>query len=103
MAHSTIELAAAVDASILPRALVPKFYTLNDLMGDLANLQHLLDEAAHHLGEQDYGPEEDRNHELDRINSLVWMSRDMVERLNALTDVYYEQIGSTASGRGVAK
>lgn len=103
MALTNTELAAAVAASVFPEALLPKRYDLNDMMSDMGHVEHLLDAASTLLSEQNYGSAEDRNHDLDRINAMVWMARDMVERLNALSEVYYTQIGSTTANWGQPK
>ncbi len=102
MGCSNIELANAAAGTVLPIALVPKFYTLDDLMSDMGHLAHLLDEATHGLNEQDYGIGPERNHGLDRISSMVHVARDMTERLNALLDVHYHQIGTTCASKKVS-
>lgn len=93
---------AAIAASVFSTALVPKRYDLNDLMSDLGHVEHLLDQAASDLTDEDFGTGESRNHNLDRINAMVWVARDMVERLNALTELHYQQIGLTCAPDGVA-
>lgn len=103
MALTNAELSAAVKASVFPEALLPKTYTLDDLMSDLAHVEHLLDQAASDISGQNFGSGEGRNHDLDRINAMVWVARDMVERLNALTEVHYIQIGTTCVQMAGAK
>ena len=98
MSLTNQELKVAVAASVFPEALLPKVYTLDDLMSDMGHLEHLLDQVSHDLSDQNYGSGDGRNHGLDRINAMVWVARDMTERLNALLEVHYIQVGTSCVG-----
>jgi len=70
-------------------------YDLNDLQSDLSHLEHLVDTVAQTIMECDFGPAENRIPHMDRLNALIWISRDMVENLNKAVEANFATIGAT--------
>lgn len=54
--------------------------SIDDIQSDIGNIVHLVDEITTKVIGLDRGPDEARNHDLDRVGALLWVVRDMVER-----------------------
>ncbi|WDR00887.1 hypothetical protein PSC71_09185 [Devosia sp. J2-20] len=76
-------------------------YDLNDLQSDLANLGHLVDTVAATIQDCDFGPPDKRVPQMDRLNALIWISRDIVEALNKSVDANFHTIGRTTAPKAV--
>lgn len=53
--------------------------SIDDIHSDITHLSHLIDEITSKVIGMDRGADEGRNDELDRVGSLLWIARDMVE------------------------
>jgi hypothetical protein len=53
--------------------------SVDDIHSDITHLAHLIDEITTKVIGMDRSDDEGRNQELDRVGSLLWIARDMVE------------------------
>ncbi|KKB86449.1 hypothetical protein VW29_02495 [Devosia limi DSM 17137] len=74
-------------------------YDLNDLHTDLTNMGELIDTVAETILGCDFGPPGARVPHMDRLNALICIARDQMEKLNGLVDDNFVEIGSTVVGR----
>jgi len=72
-------------------------YNLNDLQCDLIHLAHLIDTTAETILECDFGPADNRVPHMDRLNAFIFISHDMVERLNKSIEDNFAEIGRTTA------
>ncbi|PZM07605.1 hypothetical protein [Rhizobium tubonense] len=53
--------------------------TVDDIHSDITHLSHLIDEITSKVIGMSRGADKGHNLELDRVGSLLWIARDMVE------------------------
>lgn len=74
--------------------MASEHYTLDDLQVDVFDLQRLLVATYDIVHEMDYVRNGKRDHELDRVASLLRIARDFAGRISAATDEHYHEIRS---------
>lgn len=67
-------------------------YTLDDLQVDVWDLNRLLTATYDIIHELPYERDGHRDHELDRVASLLRVARDFSERISTATDTHYHSI-----------
>jgi hypothetical protein len=76
----------------------PSAYDLNDLQSDIGHMAQLMDVIADIVVE---GPISVGGPCFQRLNSLVWIARDMAQRLEDQTSEHFLEIATTRGGRQV--
>lgn len=67
-------------------------YDLDDLQIDVWDLHRLLVATYDVIHEMPYERDGKRDHELDRVASLLRIARDFSERISEATDTHYHEI-----------
>lgn len=67
-------------------------YNLDDLQIDVFDLHRLLVATYDIVHEMPYERNGERDHELDRVASLLRIARDFADRISRATDTHYHDI-----------
>lgn len=67
-------------------------YNLDDLQIDIFDLHRLLVATYDIVHEMPYERDGERDHELDKLASLLRVSRDFAGRISQATDAHYHEI-----------